>query len=486
MGRRRRCPRSRGPSRCCGCWPRTRPRCPPRRWRASWRCPGRRSTSCSPPSRRPALVTHLPEERTYGLGVGVFELGSAYLRNDPLERLSRPLLVGVVGQDPGHRPPRGAARGRDPLPAQGAAPAPRDVGDRRGRTAPGAAHRRRPVDARPPPAGAGARALPVRGELRRPHRRRAGLARRAAGRARRRAAPRLGRGGRARHRRARVGGGRGLRPPRAVRWPPSASRSRAASTRRTSGPRWPRSSARPPAGSPVGCPATPRRPYLHGDRRPRRVTSGMPRAARAAQTGRVPFPAFPELTLPRLPMPDNPVSRTFRRIVSGEPEGRPAWVAALEDGDDAGLYGPGSAPWVVHGSLTTLVGGIRALLLQTLHPAALAGVQGHSRYREDALGRLTGTARWLVTVTFGDSTAVERESARVRGHARQGARHLVGAGRPDRRRHLLGPRPRAAALGARRLHRLVPHHPPAVGRRDPRRARTPTWPSGRARQNRWG
>jgi DNA-binding IclR family transcriptional regulator len=45
-----------------------------------------------------ALVTHLPEERTYGLGVGVFELGSAYLRNQPLERLSRPLLVRLVGR----------------------------------------------------------------------------------------------------------------------------------------------------------------------------------------------------------------------------------------------------------------------------------------------------------------------------------------------------------------------------------------------------
>ena len=99
------------------------------------------------------------------------------------------------------------------------------------------------------------------------------------------------------------------------------------------------------------------------------------------------LPRFPALRLPRVPVPDNPVSRTFRRIVSGEPEGRPAWVAALEAGDDAGLYGPGSAPWAVHGSLTTLVGGIRALLLQTLHPAALAGVQGHSRYREDAMGQ---------------------------------------------------------------------------------------------------
>jgi DNA-binding IclR family transcriptional regulator len=39
------------------------------------------------------LVVHLPETRTYALGVGVFELGSAYLRHDPLERLARPLLV---------------------------------------------------------------------------------------------------------------------------------------------------------------------------------------------------------------------------------------------------------------------------------------------------------------------------------------------------------------------------------------------------------
>lgn len=39
------------------------------------------------------FVTHLPEERAYGLGVTSFEIGSAFLRNDPLERLARPLLV---------------------------------------------------------------------------------------------------------------------------------------------------------------------------------------------------------------------------------------------------------------------------------------------------------------------------------------------------------------------------------------------------------
>ena len=116
---------------------------------------------------------------------------------------------------------------------------------------------------------------------------------------------------------------------------------------------------------------------------------------------------------------DNPMSRGFRRMVSGDPNGRPDWIRALEQGDDAGLFGPGSAPWQVHGSLTTLVGGVRALLMQALHPAALAGVRQHSRYRQDALGRLAGTTRWLVTLTFGDSAAVDRESARVRQiHAR--------------------------------------------------------------------
>jgi len=44
------------------------------------------------------FVVHLPEERAYGLGVAAFEIGSAYLRHDPLERLARPLLVRLVEQ----------------------------------------------------------------------------------------------------------------------------------------------------------------------------------------------------------------------------------------------------------------------------------------------------------------------------------------------------------------------------------------------------
>ena len=113
------------------------------------------------------------------------------------------------------------------------------------------------------------------------------------------------------------------------------------------------------------------------------------------------------------------VASGFRRMVSGDPTGAPDWVQQLAHGTDEGYFGPDSAPWVVHGSLPTLVGGIRALLMQALHPGALAGVMQHSRYEQDALGRLAGTTQWLTVVTFGDTAAADRECARVRGMHRK-------------------------------------------------------------------
>ena len=91
----------------------------------------------------------------------------------------------------------------------------------------------------------------------------------------------------------------------------------------------------------------------------------------------------------------------------------PAWTQALAEGEDAGFFGPGSAVWSVNGSLTTLVAGIRALLLQTLHPGAMAGVHDWSRYHADPLGRLDGTVRWVATVTFGDRRSATAASAFV-------------------------------------------------------------------------
>ena len=115
--------------------------------------------------------------------------------------------------------------------------------------------------------------------------------------------------------------------------------------------------------------------------------------------------------------------------LSGNDEGRPAWVGTMEKGDDAGFFGPGSASWAVHGGMATMVAGIRALLMQTLHPGAMAGVHDWSRYREDPLGRLSGTIQWLVTVTFAATEQAEQESGRVgKFHARVAGRYVDARG----------------------------------------------------------
>jgi uncharacterized protein (DUF2236 family) len=99
--------------------------------------------------------------------------------------------------------------------------------------------------------------------------------------------------------------------------------------------------------------------------------------------------------------------------LSGDGSGTPYWVKNLEGGDDVGFFGPGSAAWAVHGGMATMVAGIRALLMQTLHPGAMAGVHDWSRYKADPLGRLAGTIQWLITVTFADTQLAISESGRV-------------------------------------------------------------------------
>ena len=100
-------------------------------------------------------------------------------------------------------------------------------------------------------------------------------------------------------------------------------------------------------------------------------------------------------------------------MLSGDPMGEPDWVSKIAEGDDAGHFGPGSAVWHVNGGIPVIVAGVRALLMQTLHPGAMAGVHDHSRYAEDPLGRLAGTVRWVVTTTFGSTQTVDQETSRV-------------------------------------------------------------------------
>lgn len=103
----------------------------------------------------------------------------------------------------------------------------------------------------------------------------------------------------------------------------------------------------------------------------------------------------------------------FRKLLSGAPDGNPPWLDVIAGGDDSGLFVPTDAPWVVHRDFGTLVGGIRALLVQALHPGTLTGVAEHSRYEQDPLGRLAGTIRWLTVTTFGGAAAIATEANRV-------------------------------------------------------------------------
>ena len=82
---------------------------------------------------------------------------------------------------------------------------------------------------------------------------------------------------------------------------------------------------------------------------------------------------------------------------------------------DLGLFGPDSVTWRVHADPAMAFGGLRALLLQALHPVAMAGVAQHSSFRNDPWGRLFRTADYVGTVTYGTTADAVRAGARVRG-----------------------------------------------------------------------
>lgn len=107
------------------------------------------------------------------------------------------------------------------------------------------------------------------------------------------------------------------------------------------------------------------------------------------------------------------MSVRFRRLLSGDPNGIPPWLEVMKTGSRPGFFVPEDSPWVVHADFGTLVGGIRALLMQALHPGTLRGVSQHSRYEQDSLGRLSGTIRWLTITTFGSQEAIGQEASRV-------------------------------------------------------------------------
>ena len=92
------------------------------------------------------------------------------------------------------------------------------------------------------------------------------------------------------------------------------------------------------------------------------------------------------------------IQQMVRQLVGGS---RPP-TAFLTPAGDPGLLGPDSMPWEVHADfMAMMIGGISSLVLQALHPGALAGVWDHSSFRTDLQGRLGRTAFFIAATTYG-------------------------------------------------------------------------------------
>jgi len=106
------------------------------------------------------------------------------------------------------------------------------------------------------------------------------------------------------------------------------------------------------------------------------------------------------------------LARNVRGLVAGDTP--PVRDPRQPLSGDPGLFGPDSVTWRLHQDNAMLVGGLRALLLQTMHPLAMAGVAEHSAYRTDPLGRLARTALYVGVTTFGTTDEAREAIAAVR------------------------------------------------------------------------
>ncbi|MGD0699876.1 MAG: oxygenase MpaB family protein [Trebonia sp.] len=95
--------------------------------------------------------------------------------------------------------------------------------------------------------------------------------------------------------------------------------------------------------------------------------------------------------------------------------GAAAFAASVPvDPADDGFFGPGSVTWRLHADLSAPVSGLRSLLLQALHPLAMAGVDQHSQWRDDPAARFASTAAYVLTTTYGDRATARAAADRVR------------------------------------------------------------------------
>lgn len=99
------------------------------------------------------------------------------------------------------------------------------------------------------------------------------------------------------------------------------------------------------------------------------------------------------------------------RVVGDDPGGA---MAAVMDAPGERWFAEDRVIRRIHSDASMFVGGLRALLLQSLHPLAMAGVAEHSDYKADPWGRLQRTADFLASTTFGPATLAEASVVRVR------------------------------------------------------------------------
>lgn len=138
-----------------------------------------------------------------------------------------------------------------------------------------------------------------------------------------------------------------------------------------------------------------------------------------------PLRLLPRLLPGGLPLVKPAVHRALAYVF-----GPPPFDPSADPGDP-GLFGADSASWRILGEPAAIVGGIRALLVQLLHPLAMAGVADHSAFRSDPLDRLRRTSAYVTGVAFG-STRVALDLTRT---VRRTHDHIAGTapdGRPYR------------------------------------------------------
>jgi len=99
--------------------------------------------------------------------------------------------------------------------------------------------------------------------------------------------------------------------------------------------------------------------------------------------------------------PLEPLAKAYEKAVGEHPK-------------DDGLYGPKSIVWRVHRDRSFPLAGLRSLMIQALHPLAMAGVAQHSTWRQDPFGRLAATSSYLLTTTYGDTESALAAATWVR------------------------------------------------------------------------